>query len=106
MIVYHQNGCAFRTEPDDYVCVDGEVAFTTYATDAELKAAFSGYAAASKPLKVADINGKYTAKFESLISAYAAAYLNDGTNITTKQENLATAYQKLVTAKAAEIAAL
>jgi hypothetical protein len=53
-LIYHQNGLAFRWVEDSYTPQSGEVIFNNYATEVELKAAFSGYEAARAPLLKAE----------------------------------------------------
>lgn len=53
MICYNNNGFSFRAVNNDYAVQSGEILFSDYATEAQLKAAFSGYAdAQSEQLKV------------------------------------------------------
>lgn len=45
MYAYNNNGFSFRAVENTYTAQTGEVLFSDYATEAQLKAAFPGYAA-------------------------------------------------------------
>lgn len=49
MLCYSNNGASMRAVDTDYVAQDGEVLFPDHATDADLAAAFPGYAPPPSP---------------------------------------------------------
>jgi hypothetical protein len=103
MYCYSNNGQSMRAVANNHAAADGEVLFAHEATAEELAAAFPGYAAAQKELKIAALDAEYQSQFTELGNALNLATLAEDTNLIAE---LKTDYAALKAEYAAKLEAI
>ena len=85
---YYSNGLSSKIVNDLYIVSDGEALFDKVPTSEELKAAFSGYAAALKEQKLTALDDIYQPQFNELAQSLGLATLasNDDTITSIKSD--------------------